>query len=169
MIDKITLIQGLIIGLSLIIAIGPQNLFVIKKGIENKHIFIVCLICSISDALLIILGITGITYFINISKNILIILKITVGIWLIFYGLLKYIKAYRNKYIFEVNKTHDHLKPTIIMTLILTFGNPHVYLDTIVLIGAMALNFENKFSFGLGLIIASFLFFYFLGYFSKFI
>ena len=82
-------IQGFLIGLSLIIAIGPQNLFVIKQGLLNNYVFLVCVICSISDALLIITGIVISSWIINISELMVIILKIIGSNWLIIYGLIK--------------------------------------------------------------------------------
>ena len=160
-------IQGFLIGLSLIIAIGPQNLFIINQGLKKSYIFSVCLICSLSDSILIIIGILTSSFIIEISPNIVFSLKIIGGIWLIFYGIMKI----KNSFIKKDNliNQNEKINSVIVTTLILTFVNPHVYLDTVVLIGAISLNFENKISFGLGTIIASFIFFYSLGYFSKFI
>ena len=160
-------IQGFLIGLSLIIAIGPQNLFIINQGLKKSYIFSVCLICSLSDSILIIIGILTSSFIIEISPNIVFSLKIIGGIWLIFYGITKI----KNSFIKKDNliNQNEKINSVIVTTLILTFVNPHVYLDTVVLIGAISLNFENKISFGLGTIIASFIFFYSLGYFSKFI
>jgi len=164
----IDFIQGFIIGLSLIIAIGPQNLFVIRQGLIKNYIFIVCLICSLSDSLLIIIGITLSSYLINISSIFVTSLKIIGSLWLIIYGILKIKNAITSEDIeIEVNK--KIINNVVIATLALTFLNPHVYLDTIVLIGSIALNFENKISFGLGVILSSFVFFFSLGYFSQFL
>ena len=90
-------IQGFIIGLSLIIAIGPQNLFVIRQGLKKSFVFIVCLICSFSDTLLIIIGITFSSYLSSISPLIIYILKIIGSIWLITYGILKIKKFFQTK------------------------------------------------------------------------
>ena len=161
-------IQGLIIGLALIIAIGPQNLFVIQQGLKRSHIFIVCLICSISDTLLIIIGIILSSYLTDLSPNLVQILKLVGASWLLFYGLIKIKNSFRIK---EFDQTHqtEKLNNIILVTLAFTFLNPHVYLDTIILIGTISLNFESKFSFGLGVVISSFIFFFSLGYFSKYI
>ena len=161
-------IQGLIVGLALIIAIGPQNLFVIQQGLKRSHIFIVCLICSISDTLLIIIGIILSSYLTDLSPNLVQILKLVGASWLLFYGLIKIKNSFRIK---EFDQTHqtEKLNNIILVTLAFTFLNPHVYLDTIILIGTISLNFESKFSFGLGVVISSFIFFFSLGYFSKYI
>ena len=82
-------IQGLVIGLTLIIAIGPQNLFVIQQGLKKSYVFIVCLICSISDTLLIIIGIVLSSYLIKLSSNLVQILKLVGAAWLLLYGLIK--------------------------------------------------------------------------------
>ena len=95
--DLIELMQGLIIGFSLIIAIGPQNLFVIHQGLKKKYVFVVCLICSVSDTFLIILGILLSIYLSRISPNIVDILKLIGSLWLIIYGLIKIIYSVKKK------------------------------------------------------------------------
>ena len=160
-------IQGLIIGLTLIIAIGPQNLFVIQQGLKKSYVFTVCLICSVSDTLLIIFGITLSTYLSDLSENLVQILKYFGASWLLIYGILKIKNSFRRKK-FEKKFKAEKLKKVLLITLAFTFLNPHVYLDTIILIGTISLNFENKIFFGLGVIISSFIFFFSLGYFSKY-
>ena len=166
--ELLEFIQGILIGFSLIIAIGPQNLFVIQQGLKKSHIFIVCLICSVSDALLIILGIFLSVFKNNISENILNIIKIIGSIWLILYGLIKIKNSFRRKNI-DLEDNFEKLSNIILITLTFTFLNPHVYLDTIILIGSISLNFNNKLLFGTGVILSSFIFFFSLGYFSKYI
>ena len=159
--------QGFLIGSSLIIAIGPQNLFVIQQGLKNKYIFITVLICSLSDALLIIVGITLSSILINIQPTIFSSLKIIAGIWLFFYGFNK-IKNSRNNNIVNFNKVNsEELKYTILNLLAITYLNPHVYLDTVILLGTISSNFSNKIYFGIGAILASINFFFLLGYLSK--
>ena len=136
-------IQGLIIGLSLIIAIGPQNLFIIKQGLKKNYIFMVCLICSFSDSLLIIIGIYLSSYIAQISPFYLLILKTIGGIWLIIYGVLKIKNSFNKKY--KKYKENIKIKTNVLLTtLFITYVNPHVYLDTVVLIGAISQNFTNK-------------------------
>ena len=89
--------QGLVIGFSLIIAIGPQNLFVIQQGLKKSYIFTVCLICSISDTLLIIIGIILSTYLSQLSENLVQILKLIGAIWFLTYGFLKIRNSFKKK------------------------------------------------------------------------
>ena len=161
-------IQGILLGLLLIIAIGPQNLFVIQQGLKKSYVFTVCLICSFSDTLLIIVGIVLSGYLADISENFVKLLKLLGSSWLILYGILKIKNSFKKKKFDEIYKT-ENLKNIIVVTFAFTFLNPHVYLDTIVLIGANSLNFESKFSFAIGVIISSFIFFFSLGYFSKYL
>ena len=161
-------IQGFIIGLSLIIAIGPQNLFVIRQGLRKSFVFIVCLICSLSDTILIIIGIAFSSYLSSISPLLIYILKIIGSIWLITYGILKIKNSFKLREI-KIKDKNEIIQNVILTTLTLTFLNPHVYLDTVILIGTIALNFHYKLSFGTGVVISSFVFFFCLGYFSKFI
>ena len=92
------LIQGLIIGSTLIIAIGPQNLFVINQGLKKTFVFTVVLFCSLSDSILIIIGINLSSVIVDINPNTIIILKILGGIWLVYYGLnkIRYVNKIRN-------------------------------------------------------------------------
>ena len=161
------LIQGFIIGGSLIIAIGPQNLFVIQQGLKNNYVLITVLICSFSDALLIIIGIILSSIIININPFSINILKFIGGFWLIIYGLNKSIKSKKNNIKNKEKLIKDKLLLVILNTLIITYVNPHVYIDTVILLGTLSINFQNQFLFGLGAIFASFIFFFFLGYTSK--
>ena len=162
-------IQGLIIGGTLIIAIGPQNLFVIQQGLKKSYVFTVTLFCSLSDSLLIVIGIYLSNYIVQINPSILGTTKVLGGIWLIFYGLNKVIKLNQIKDINkELNIINEYGKVLITLFLI-TYANPHVYLDTIILLGSLSTNFNDQFSFGIGAISASFLFFFSLGYMSKFL
>ena len=161
------LIQGFIIGGSLIIAIGPQNLFVIQQGLKNNYVLITVLICSFSDALLIIIGIFFSSIIININPFSINILKFIGGFWLIIYGLNKVIKSKKNNIKNKENLINEKLLIVVLNTLIITYTNPHVYIDTIILLGTLSTNFQNQFLFGLGAVLASFIFFFFLGYTSK--
>ena len=161
-------IQGLIIGLTLIIAIGPQNLFVIQQGLKKNYVFTICLIFSVSDTILIIIGITLSSYLTDLSENLLQIVKLIGSGWLFLYGFLKIKNSFKRKNINEVYK-NENLKNILMIALAFTFLNPHVYLDTIILIGTISLNFDSKSSFAIGVILSSFLFFFILGYFSKYL
>ena len=161
-------IQGFIIGSSLIIAIGPQNLYVINQGLKKNFIFIVVLICSLSDSLLIVCGIYLSNSLLNLNDSLIITMKLIGGIWLILYGINK-IKNSNSHNIENKEFKELSLNKVVFTTLAITYANPHVYLDTVVLLGSISVNFDSKFYFGLGAIVASFIFFFTLGYFSKFL
>ena len=161
-------IQGFIIGSSLIIAIGPQNLFVINQGLKKNFVFIVVLICSLSDSLLIVCGIYLSNNILSLNTSLITIMKLIGGIWLILYGISK-IKNSRQHEINSNGFNESSFSKVIITTLAITYANPHVYLDTVILLGSISINFDNKLYFGLGAIFASFIFFFSLGYFSNFL
>ena len=161
-------IQGFIIGSSLIIAIGPQNLFVINQGLKKNFVFIVVLICSLSDSLLIICGIYLSNNILSLNTSLITIMKLIGGIWLILYGISK-IKNSRQHEINSNAFNESSFSKVIVTTLAITYANPHVYLDTVILLGSISINFDNKLYFGLGAIFASFIFFFSLGYFSNFL
>ena len=161
-------IQGFIIGSSLIIAIGPQNLYVINQGLKKNFVFIVVLICSLSDSLLIIMGIYLSNNILSLNTSIITIMKLIGGIWLILYGINK-IKNSRQHEIKSSEINAASFTKVVLTTLAITYANPHVYLDTVILLGSISINFDSKFYFGLGAIFASFIFFFSLGYFSNFL
>ena len=161
-------IQGFIIGSSLILAIGPQNLFVINQGLKKNFVFIVVLICSLSDSLLIICGIYLSNNILSLNTSLITIMKLIGGIWLILYGINK-IKNSRQHEIKSSEIKAASFTKVVLTTLAITYANPHVYLDTVILLGSISINFDSKFYFGLGAIFASFIFFFSLGYFSNFL
>ena len=160
-------IQGLIIGFTLIVAIGPQNLFVINQGLKKTFVFTVVLFCSLSDSILIIIGINLSSVIVDINPNTIIILKILGGIWLIYYGLnkIRYVNKIRN--LQNIDTIENDFKKILITLFLITYANPHVYLDTIILIGSISTNFNSQLFFGIGAVMASFIFFFSLGYMSK--
>ena len=164
------LIFGFFTGLSLILAIGAQNLFVIEQGLKKQYIFIVCLICSISDLILIFLGIFLFEYFNDFfSKQIELIFNILLFIFLIYFIFTKIRSNYSNIN-FEIKSETYKLKSIFLKTLAFTYLNPHVYSDTVFFLGNLSKNFElaDKYSFGIGASVSSFIFFFTLGYMSKF-
>ena len=165
------LILGFITGLSLIIAIGAQNIFVIEQGLKKQYVFLVCLICSLSDLILIFLGIFLFEYFRDlISNNVELIFNILLFIFLIYFINEKLKFKYENIDINE-HKNKISLKGIIAKTFGFTYLNPHVYSDTVFFLGNFSKNFliSQKYYFGIGASIASFLFFFCLGYLSKFL
>jgi len=161
-------IQGFIIGSTLILAIGPQNLYVINQGLKKNFVFIVVLICSLSDSLLIVCGIYLSNNILSLNTSIITIMKLIGGIWLILYGINK-IKNSRQHEIKSNEFNEASFTKVVFTTLAITYANPHVYLDTVILLGSISINFDSKLYFGLGAICASFVFFFSLGYFSNFL
>lgn len=160
-------ISGFFIGLSLIVAIGPQNAYLIRQGLLKQNVFAAALFCSMSDIILIIIGITGVTFF---SKKFFSdyydLLILIASIWLSLYGLMKLKNAIFGNYAhFNFTNSNAKLKSTLIPLAIITFGNPHVYLDTVVLIGSFSQKFPlHKAAYGLGASLASLIFFFSLAY-----
>ena len=159
---------GFTIGFSLIMAIGAQNAFVLRQGLMRHHIFAIALFCAGSDALLIAAGVGGISLFnTEFSTQHLALLFGFASLWLAAYGALRLRDAIRGDgRIAHHSGAQTGLLSTLAITAMLTFGNPHVYLDTVVLIGAVSLQFEakNKLYYGLGAAVSSFVFFFSLGY-----
>jgi L-lysine exporter family protein LysE/ArgO len=164
-------ITGFFLGLSLIVAIGAQNAFVLRQGILGKHVFYVALLCALSDALLICIGIAGISFFFNsfITQYSSLLFDFA-AIWLACYGFIRLKAGFKSNLNIkiEVSESKD-LLPTLSILMILTFANPHVYLDTIVLIGSISQQFTYnlKFAFAFGACLASFTFFFSLAYGAK--
>lgn len=155
--------KGFTLGLSLIVAIGGQNAHVLRQGMRNEHAFLVGTICFISDALLISLGISGVGVIISKLQWLTDYLSIGAALILLYYGVEHFISAYKGKKELLSNGEGIQNKTSVIgKTLSLTFLNPHVYLDTVILLGsASALyNTSGKVMFGAGAIFASFLWFY---------
>ena len=162
---------GFFLGLSLIVAIGAQNAFVLRQGILRQHVFYIALFCSISDALLIIIGIFGISYFFNdfVHEYSRIIFGFT-ALWLCIYGFIRLYSAFKgNSRIFESNIKSSSLINAISITAIFTFANPHVYIDTMILIGSISQQFLelNRVYFAIGACSASFVWFFGIAYGAK--
>jgi len=161
---------GLLTGGSLILAIGPQNLFVIEQGLKKNFVFSVTTICAVSDILLILLGIFIYHIFDDIPLEVEIILNILLILFLILY-IKSRILEFKPKFKLNINRQTKNYKIIIIKTLGFTYLNPHVYSDTVFIIGNLSKNFtlNNKIFFALGASLASIIFFYSLGYLSSFL
>ena len=164
-------ILGFFTGLSLILAIGAQNIFVIEQGLKKQFIFIVCVICTFSDFLLIFLGIFLFHYFESFfSPSIELILNILLFLFLVHF-IWKKIKNINTN--FEINQKNETkgLGSVIIKTLGFTYLNPHVYSDTVFFLGNFSKSFliNQKLLFGFGATLSSIIFFFTLGYLSKFL
>ena len=165
------LILGFLTGLSLILALGAQNIFLIEQGLKKQFIFIVCLICALSDFLLIFLGIFLFQYFENFfSQSIELILNILLLLFLINF-IWKKVKLVNKKISIYHNQNKENLVSIIFKTLGFTYLNPHVYSDTVFFLGNFSKSFllGQKYLFGIGASLSSILFFFSLGYFSKYL
>ena len=163
------LILGFVTGLSLILAIGAQNIFVIEQGLKKQYVFLVCLICSVSDFILIFLGIFLFQYFGNFfNTTIEFILNILLFLFLVYFIYGK-ISAQNKKIILNQEIKNISAISIITKTLAFTYLNPHVYSDTVFFLGNFSKNFLviDKYYFGIGASIASFMFFFVIGYLSK--
>ena len=165
------LILGFFTGLSLILAIGAQNIFIIEQGLKKQHIFLVCFVCSASDLILIFFGIFLFHYFIQyFNHTIELIFNVLLVIFLIhfIYSKIKSFNSnvYFNNEVINISKFNIFLK-----TLGFTYLNPHVYSDTVFFLGNFSKNFifNQKILFGVGASIASFVFFFVIGYLSKYL
>ena len=161
------LIFGFLTGGSLILVIGPQNIFVIEQGLKRNYIFTITTICAFSDVLLIFLGIfvyqvfSFVSWKVEIFLNVILVLFLLKFIW----GKFKELNISYN--IENINRPQN-LKTVILKTLGFTYLNPHVYSDTVFILGNLSKNFllKEKIIFALGASAASVLFFYCLGYMS---
>ena len=165
------LVLGFFTGLSLIFAIGAQNVFVIEQGLKKQFVFTVCLICAISDLLLIFLGIFLFQYFdsfftplIELIFNVLLLLFLLNFIW-------GKIKENKKEVQIDASNIKTSLFQTIYRTLGFTYLNPHVYSDTVFFLGNFSKNFlvSEKYLFGIGASLSSLIFFFALGYLSKYL
>lgn len=161
-------ITGFALGFSLILAIGAQNAFVLRQGLTGKHVFAVAMLCALSDALLIAVGVGGLSLLIAD-----IIIPYTdwmfggAAVWLAVYGMMRLRDVIRGGGGLEAGVVKNlGVVPTLGVAAMLTFANPHVYLDTVILVGTVSLQFDgiDKLLFGGGAVSASFIFFFGLAY-----
>ncbi len=162
---NVAFVSGFFLSLSLILAIGPQNAFVLRQGLMKQQVFAVALFCAVSDAILISLGVFGFGSLISELENFSKSMFIIGGFWLTGYGLLRLRGAYlADSYLEASQETETDLKLVLTNCAALTWFNPHVYIDTIVLIGTVSIRFEDSFQFALGACLASAVFFFSLAF-----
>jgi len=162
-------IFGFLIGSSLILAIGPQNIFVVEQGLKKQFTFLVCLICSVSDLILIFFGLFIFSYLsVYFTKTVTLILNLALIIFLINFIWNK-INQHYQKISLNLIRNNETRKSILVKTLGFTYLNPHVYSDTVFFIGNLSkdLSLEEKLFFGMGASLSSFIFFFLLGYLSK--
>lgn len=158
-------IMGFALGLSLIVAIGAQNAFILRQGILRQHVFILCLICAVSDAVLIAIGVAGVGAIIASSPKLLMAIRLGGAAFLLWYGFVA-IRRAMNPQGLEANAQESaDLKTAIGTCLAFTFLNPHVYVDTVLLVGASAPHEGSaKPAYAVGAMLASFVWFFALGF-----
>jgi L-lysine exporter family protein LysE/ArgO len=162
-------VTGLLTGLSLIVAIGAQNAFVLRQGLVGEHVFAVSLACSLSDAALIALGVTGFRQIAVAAPWFLPAMRYGGAAFLIWYGARNLYSALRSSEALTAEEARSaSLSQTLAICVALTWLNPHVYLDTLMLLGAISTRFPGQeTSFASGAMTGSFLFFFSLGYGAK--
>ena len=161
----LAIIPGLLTGFSLIIAIGAQNAFVIRQGLTKKFVLLTVLICAFSDALLIALGASGLGALIKSNKDVLEIVRWFGVIYLLWFAFKSARSAFKSAALISAGEASADKKSVALTVLALTFLNPHVYLDTVILLGSISNQFgSDKWFFVTGAIIASFLWFTSIGF-----
>ena len=159
---------GFALGFSLILAIGAQNAFVLRQGLLRQHVFPVVLFCALADIILIVAGVAGLSLLIaDVATRHAPLLFGVAALWLGVYGVMRLRSAIRaNDAITTEASAADSITAVLTTAAMLTFGNPHVYLDTVVLIGTVSLQFHGaeKLAYGAGAATSSFVFFFALGY-----
>ncbi len=163
-------LPGFFLSLTLIVAIGAQNAFVLRQGLRRAHVFWVCLTCAASDAVLIAGGVAGFGALAEAAPWFEPLMRYGGAAFLLWYGWLNARSAWRGGAVLDVAGAETQSLSAAIATLLaLTFLNPHVYLDTVVLIGSISAQYPDRLWFGIGATLASFSFFFTLGYGARFL
>lgn len=160
-------LQGFLLGAGLIIAIGSQNAYVLRQGIRREHVFTISLVCFLSDAFLIILGVAGLGQIVSSSPGLLMVARVGGALFLFGYAIRAFREAMRSRSLeTDLSGGAVSLKSALLTVLALTFLNPHVYLDTVVLIGSLSAQYPpvDRGWFALGACVASFIWFFALGF-----
>ena len=162
----LTALAGFGFGLSLIVAIGAQNAFVLRQGLRREHVLAVVLVCAVSDAVLILLGIAGAGAIIHEAPVVLTVVRFAGAAFLLVYGFLAARRAISPAALTADGPTvRTSLAATLVSVLALTWLNPHVYLDTVVLLGSIAnTHGDDRWWFGLGAALGSVVWFAALGF-----
>lgn len=158
-------IAGFSLGFSLILAIGAQNAFVLRQGLRREHVLATVLVCALSDAALIAAGVAGFGALAEAVPWLETVMRYGGAAFLLAYGARNFIAAWRGGEAMDTGGEARHSLRGVTMTVIaLTWLNPHVYLDTVVLLGSISAQYDDKLAFGGGAVLASFTFFFALGY-----
>lgn len=160
-----TVLIGYLTSLSLIVAIGSQNAFVLRQGLRREHVTAVVVLCALADLALISAGILGLGAVVSAHPTVVTIIRWIGAGFLLVYGVLALLRAAKPSALRPAESTGTGLRRTVLTALALTFLNPHVYLDTVVLLGALANQYgEGRWAFGAGAVTASVTWFVALGF-----
>lgn len=157
-------IAGFALGLSLILAIGAQNAFVLRQGLRREHVLAVVLVCAGSDALLVGAGVAGFGALATAAPWLEGAMRWGGAAFLLAYGARSFAAAWRGGAVLEAGAEAGSLRRALLTCLALTWLNPHVYLDTVVLLGSVSAQYQSRLGFAVGAVSASFVFFFALGY-----
>jgi L-lysine exporter family protein LysE/ArgO len=164
-------LAGFLLGGSLIVAIGAQNAFILRQGLIRNHVFLLCLICAMSDALLIAAGVAGLGTLVSQSPMLIAVVTLGGALFLACYGFLAFRRALKPGVMQADNSRGLGLRAAVMTCLAFTFLNPHVYLDTVVLLGSLSAAYEGsaRVAYGAGAVVASFVWFFALGYGARYL
>ena len=153
-------------GLSLSVAIGAQNAYVLRQGLRKEHVFVIVAICALSDALLIAVGVAGLGAIIQQLEWLLLLIEVIGGVFLCTYGVMAAKRAWKPEVLnTDTGGAAISLKVAVGTVLALTYLNPHVYLDTVLLLGSVAGTYEaNRWWFAAGAMLGSIVWFSTLGF-----
>ncbi|NOC43989.1 MULTISPECIES: LysE/ArgO family amino acid transporter [Ruegeria] len=160
-----SVIAGFALGFSLILAIGAQNAFILRQGLRREHVFFLCLTCAVSDAILIGAGVAGFGTLAQAAPWFETVMRYGGAAFLTWYGLRSLRSSWLGGSVMEIgNGKRTSLKAALLTVFAFTWLNPHVYLDTVVLIGSISAQYDDRLGFALGAMTSSFVFFFSLGY-----
>ena len=158
-------LAGFSLGFSLILAIGAQNAFVLRQGLRREHVLATVLVCAVSDAVLIAAGVAGFGALAEAVPWFETVMRWGGAGFLIWYGARNFAAAWRGGQVLDTRGEARHSLRGVLLTVVaLTWLNPHVYLDTVVLLGSVSAQYESRLAFGAGAVLASFTFFFSLGF-----
>lgn len=159
-------VSGFLLGASLIIAIGAQNAFILRQGLLRSHVFVLCLICALADAALIAAGIAGLGTLVAASPRLIVAVTAGGAAFLAVYAFMAFRRALHPGALKAAKAGKTDLRAAVLTCLAFTFLNPHVYLDTVVLLGSLSARYPSaaRAAFGGGAVAASFVWFFALGY-----
>lgn len=161
------ILQGFVVCFGLIVSIGAQNAFLLKQGILRQHVFWIALICFLGDVLLMTIGVLGLGSILVNLPTLSLVIALIGALFLFTYGSRAFIAAFKSTEVLLMSETQaGSLKKALWITFAITFLNPHVYIDTVMILGGIGgqLDFTGKIEFLIGALVCSFLWFFGLGY-----